>query len=104
MGYEYQFNITKQDSDNLSRSQDGINSLETLFSAAPGFISKTNDIYSYTDQPENNIRWCSTVSMTDNGFCLCIYQRTADSLDQQLLNFLMREILNRCGRLEIEDA
>lgn len=104
MGYEYQFNITKQDSDNLSRSADGINSLETLFSAAPGFIGKIGDVYSYTDQPGNNNRWCSTIDMTDKGFCLCIYQRTTDSLDQQLLNFLMREILNRCGRLEIEDA
>ena len=104
MGYEYRFRITPQDLENLSRCQDGINTLEKLLAVGPGFIEKNDVVFLYSDQPENEHRWPSTIHVDDAGFCLGIYQRTANSIDQQLLNFLMQELLNRCGRLEVADA
>lgn len=104
MGYEYQFKIRSKDLRNLSRGVDGIDSLEKLLSAAPGFIKKNGNSYSYSDQPQNDQKWLSTVDLTTDGFCLCLYQRSANSFDQKLMQFLMQELLNRCGRLEVENA
>jgi hypothetical protein len=104
MACEYQFKISSQDLGNLSRGVDGIDSLDKLLSAAPGFIEKSGEVYSYTDQSQNDQRWLSTVHLTPDGFCLSIYQRNTDSFDQKLMRFLMQELLNRCGRLEVEDA
>ena len=104
MGYEYKFIITEQDLDNLSRNPDAINTVEKILTDAPGFYQQSDKTFYYSETPENDKRWPSTIFLNESGFCLCIYQRINNSLDQQLLNYLMQELLNRCGRLQIEDA
>lgn len=104
MGFEYQFHLSEQDKQTLARNPDGIDSLEKLLQSAPGYIGTGNGIYAYSEAPDNPERWPSSASLNADGFLLCIYSRKRDTLDQQLLDYLIRELLDRCGRVEVEDA
>lgn len=102
MGYEYQFTITDQDKSNLGRRVDGINSLDLVLRNAPHFISETDRVYSFSDDPTNQDRWASTVFLGEKGFVLCLNLR--DAAETELLHYLMSSLLERCGRLTVEDA
>jgi hypothetical protein len=104
MGFEYNFRIAEQDIENLSRCPDGINDLDKLLRSAPHFIEENEATYFYSEEPENENRWPSTISMQEYGFCLCIYNRSSGSSDQKLMDYLIYELLNRCGHVDVEDA
>ena len=103
MGFEYNFKITKKDIDCLASEVDGIDGLDALFRLAPHFLDSDGSTYSYSGEPENADRWSSNIAIQDFGFRLCIYDRTPGSADMALMNFLLHELLGRCGRLEVED-
>lgn len=101
MGFEFNFKITAQDLEHLSRSPDGIEDLDRLLRSAPSFKEARGSTYTYSEEPEDHRRWPATISLQDSGFCLCIYNR---STEMRLMNFLIHELLSRCGRVEVEDA
>ena len=104
MGIEYNFIIKKQDIENFARNPDGIDNLDKLLRSALCFIEENNSAYTYSDEPENENRWPLTISIQEYGFCLCIYNRSPGSLDEKILNYLIYQLLNRCGHVEVEDA
>lgn len=104
MGIEFIFKITPADMNNLARHVDEIDSLEKVFCSAPFYISKYESVYSYSSEPDNENIWPSTVSLCEGGFILCIYNRAKDSADIQLMDYLIYELLDRCGRVEVEEA
>ncbi len=104
MGFEYNFKITEQDIESLAMNSDSIDNLDKLLRTAPCFIEKYKSTYTYSDEPENENRWPLTISVREYGFSLCIYNRSPGSLDWKLMNYLIFELLNRCGHVEVEDA
>ena len=101
MGIEYNFRITKQDIQNLSRCPDGVDDLDQLLHSAPHFIEESESTYTYSEEPENEDRWPSNISIQEYGFCLCMYDRSSDL---KLMDYLIHELLDRCGHVEVEDA
>ncbi len=104
MGFEYNFKMSKIDIENLSKCVDGIDNLDKLLRSAPHFFDKHELTYSYSEVPDNKDRWPSNISINQNGFCICIYDSSPASKDIDLFNYLMHQILERCGRVEVEDA
>jgi hypothetical protein len=102
VGFEYRFKITGQDIENLSRSPGRIDSLVELLRSAPYFQAKSESTYTYNEESENE--WPSTVSLEEYGFLLCIYDQSPGSRDVELMDYLVHELLDRCGHVEIEDA
>jgi hypothetical protein len=104
MGFEYDFKITRQDIENLSRSPGRINSLDELLRSAPYFKEKSGSTYTYNEEPREKGKWPSTISLQEYGFCLCIHDQSPGSKDVELMDYLIHELLDRCGHVEIEDA
>jgi hypothetical protein len=102
MGYEYNFKITQQDIDNLSRHPDGIDNLDKLLRLAPYFTEYSDSTYYYIENKENKDRWPSNILIQDYGFCLCIYDGSSGSKDLEIMDYLIYELLHRCGRVEVE--
>ena len=101
MGYEYNFNISTEDLKNLSRNQDGINDLDRLLRSAPYFIEGDGSTYTYSENSGNKDVWPANISLQKYGFCLCVY---GQPLDKIIMDYLIYELLNRCGHVEVEDA
>jgi hypothetical protein len=104
MGFEYRFKLGRGDLENLARNPDGIADLDTLLRAGPGFLAKQGEDYSFSSDPTDKERWPSAVRVEQTGFLLCIYSRAQGSDGQQLLRYLMDSLLDRCGRLEVEEG
>ena len=102
MGFEYAFKITETDIECLARCPDGIDSLEKLLRAAPHFIESDQTTFRY-GTPESQNEWPANISIEDFGLSVCIYRKSADSTDQALMNYLIHELLDRCGHVEVED-
>ena len=102
MGFEYIFKITQQDINNLSRNPDGIDDLDKLFRSAPYFCEYSDSTYYYIENKENKEKWPSNISIHKTGFCLCIFDGSSGSKDFEIMNYLIYELLHRCGRVEVE--
>lgn len=100
MGHEYNFKVSEEDLKTLARHPDGVDSLQGILRSGPGFLGEAESIYSY-GEPNG---WLPTVWLHEDGFLLCIYDRSPDSPDRKLMDYLIHELLNRCGHVEVEDA
>jgi hypothetical protein len=104
MGFEYNFRVTPQDVESLSRNPDGIDDLDKLLRAAPHFIEARDSTYIYDDASETESIWPTTISRDGDVLCVCIYDRSPGSRPREIMDYLVYELLGRCGHVEIEDA
>lgn len=102
MGFEYRFRISADDHESLGRNPDGVDTLDKLLLAGPHYLGKKDNVYSYNADASEG--WSSTIAVDETGLCLCIYNRSANSADRRLMDYLYHALLERCGRVEVEDA
>ena len=102
VGFEYNFKVSEEDLKTLARHPDGVDNLPAILRSGPGFLGEAESIYSYGGSDQQD--WRPSVALHANGFYLCIYDRSPDSPDMKLVDYLIHELLHRCGRVEVEEG
>jgi len=101
MGFEYKFRVTRQDFLPDPRVT-GTDPMDALLTNLPGYIRRDETTYYFNNPNGTSTGWDANVLVCPEELLLCIYCR--ETWGTELMTALMFALLDRCGRLEVEDA
>jgi hypothetical protein len=102
MGYEYIIRLKDSDFEAFGRDPRGINTISKLLQQVPCYqrmVKPNHFLYSTDAKREDG--WCSSIVIDGNNLMLCSY---ASDDTRDIVQFLLFNLLDICGRFEIEDA
>lgn len=103
MGQEYIVHLRESDLQSIRRNPFGPNTVDALLQKIPCYVGRSEDgaVFFYSVDKVTEGRWPSNISKEEQRLVICAY----DSGDLRCIRtFLFDQLMDICGRFEIEDA